>query len=356
MRFVYAKIAPFTGARIVNIVPIHSQRIPQPMVDGFGRDIGYLRISVVDRCNLRCTYCRPNGDDFYAVAREQLLSFEEIVRVARLASQLGVHKIRLTGGEPLVRKGLVDAVAQIAALPDVRDLALSTNGILLKKFAEPLHNAGLHRVNISLDSLNPRTFERLTGGGRLSEVLAGIHAAQDAGLTPIRINTVLVRGFNDQEAAALIDFSVREQLELRFIELMPMCEGLDWKRHYYPFAELLNQAEIIDRVDLSHSHRQGSSSARYVPLRHTLGRIGLIEPMSNHFCDSCNRLRLMSDGKLRPCLSADHEVDLRAALREGGNDEKLLDLIRLATANKQKLSTYHFDSTGMQRSMIAIGG
>ncbi|MDA8328963.1 MAG: GTP 3',8-cyclase MoaA [Betaproteobacteria bacterium] len=340
----------------MNIIPIHSQRMPQSIADGFGRNMGYLRISVVDRCNLRCTYCRPNGDDFHAVAREQLLTFEEIIRVARLATQLGVHKIRLTGGEPLVRKGLVDAVAQIAALPDVRDLALSTNGILLKKFAKPLRNAGLHRVNISLDSLNPRTFEKLTGGGRLNEVLAGIHAAQDAGLTPIRINTVLVRGFNDQEAAALIDFSVREQLELRFIELMPMCEGLDWKRHYYPFAELLTQAEIIERVDLSLSQRQGSSSARYVPLRHTLGRIGLIEPMSNHFCDSCNRLRLMSDGKLRPCLSADQEVDLRAALRKGCDNETLLDLIRLATANKQKLSTYHFDSMGMQRSMIAIGG
>ncbi len=261
----------------------------------------------------------------------------------------------MTGGEPLVRKGLVDAVAQIAALPDVHDLALSTNAVLLKKFAKPLRNAGLHRVNISLDSLNPLTFEKLTGGN-LGEVLAGIHAAQDAGLTPIRINTVLMRGYNDREAAALIDFCSREQLELRFIELMPLCKGMDWKRHYYPFAELLAQTDVMERLDLGQSHRHGSSSARYMPLRHAAGQVGLIEPMSNHFCDSCNRLRLMSDGKLRPCLSADHEVDLRPALREACHDDTLLDLIRLATANKQKLSTYDFDGTDMQRSMIAIGG
>jgi cyclic pyranopterin phosphate synthase len=234
----------------MNIIPIHfrPQQPTPPMADGFGREIGYLRISVVDRCNLRCTYCRPNSDDFHAVARDQLLTFEEIVRVVSMATLLGVTKIRLTGGEPLVRKGLVDAVARIAALPGIRDFALSTNAILLDKFAQPLRDAGLHRVNISLDSLNPNTFEKLTGG-KLSHVLNGIHAAQDAGFTPIRINAVLMRDINDHEAASLIDWSIREQLELRFIELMPMCEGMDWQQHYYPFSELLAQSAIIERLD-----------------------------------------------------------------------------------------------------------
>ncbi|MDA8328852.1 MAG: GTP 3',8-cyclase MoaA [Betaproteobacteria bacterium] len=349
----------------MNIIPIHfrPQQATPSIADGFGRKISYLRISVVDRCNLRCTYCRPNGDDFHAVEREQLLTFEEIERVVRMMTQLGVEKIRLTGGEPLVRKGLVDAIARIAAVPGIRDLALSTNAVLLDKFARPLREAGLHRVNISLDSLNPQTFEQLTGG-RLNEVLAGIHAAQDAGFTPIRINAVLMRGINDHEAASLIDWSIREQLELRFIELMPMCEGMDWQRHYYPFSELLAQSAIIERLDLDTSLRQGSSAARYVsvrgmhehPLRHTPSMVGFIEPMSNHFCESCNRLRLMSDGKLRPCLSADHEIDLRSALRDGCSDETLLDLIRLASTKKQEYSTYTFESIGRQRSMIAIGG
>lgn len=360
-----------------NIIPIHflPQQAMPPIADGFGRKIGYLRISVVDRCNLRCTYCRPNGDDFHAVEREQLLTFEEIERVVRMATQLGVEKIRLTGGEPLVRKGLVDAIARIAAVPGIRDLALSTNAVLLDKFARPLREAGLHRVNISLDSLNPQIFEQLTGG-RLSEVLAGIHAAQDAGFTPIRINAVLMRGINDHEAASLIDWSIREQLELRFIELMPMREGMDWQRQYYPISELLARADIIDRLEINTSERQGSSAARYMPVRakhqqssheqslrenesaprHPPGKVGFIEPMSNHFCESCNRLRLMSDGKLRPCLSADHEIDLRTTLRDGSSDEDLLGLIRLATTQKQEASTYTFESTGRQRSMISIGG
>lgn len=336
-----------------SVIPI--QVYTPSMADGFGRDIGYLRISVVDRCNLRCTYCRPNGDDFHSIEREKLLSYEEIVRVTRAAVQLGVSKIRLTGGEPLVRKGIVDLVSQIAALPGVRDLAMSTNGILLAKYAQSLRDAGLQRVNISLDSLNPETFESLTGG-RLSEVLAGICAAQDAGLNPIRINAVLMRGINDHEVSELIAWSIREHVELRLIELMPMCEGLDWRQHYYSFSELLQQPNIQALLNEDLADREGSSAARYLPLRTGEGYVGLIEPMSNHFCTSCNRLRLMSDGKLRPCLSADNEIDLRTALRAGCDDHELLGLIRLATAKKQELSTYNFDDYGRQRSMIAIGG
>ncbi len=340
----------------MNIHPLRfAPRTPPTLQDGCGRNIGYLRISVVDRCNLRCSYCRPEKDNFHAAPREALLSFEEIERVARIATGLGVSKIRLTGGEPLVRKGIVDLVARLAQLPGVRDLAMSTNAVQLDTFAQPLRAAGLHRLNISLDSLNPRSFSQLTGG-QLHQVLRGIRAAQEAGFASIRINTVLLRGVNEHEAARLLDFCVREQLELRFIELMPMREGMDWQGQYYPIAELLAQPAMQERVDLQSAEAQGNSAARYLALRHTPGRVGFIEPMSNHFCASCNRLRLMSDGKLRPCLSADNEVDLRTSLRNGSNDETLSAQILAATAGKQARSTYEFAAFGRQRSMIAIGG
>jgi cyclic pyranopterin phosphate synthase len=310
---------------------------------------------VVDRCNLRCDYCRPAADDFHAAPRQHLLTFEEIERIVRIAASLGVEKIRLTGGEPLVRKGIVELVARIAAVPGIRDLAMSTNATLFEEFAQPLRDAGLHRVNISLDTLDARKFSQLTGGN-LRDVLRGIHAAQDAGLTPIRLNAVLLRGINDKEAGQLIDFSIREQLELRFIELMPMREGLDWQRHYYPVNELLAQPEIIERVDMTTWERQGSSAARYLDLRHAPGRVGFIEPMSNRFCEGCNRLRLMSDGKLRPCLPADNEVDMRSALRSGYSDSEMTHLIRNAAASKQEIGEYRFETKGHQRSMISIGG
>lgn len=339
----------------MNVYPLNFQRHALPVKDGVGRQIGYLRISVVDRCNLRCDYCRPAGDAFHAAPRQHLLTLAEIEKVVRIAAGLGVEKIRLTGGEPLVRKDIVELVARIAAVPGIRDLAMSTNATLLGELAQPLRDAGLQRVNISLDTLDAQKFHRLTGG-HLHEVLRGIHAAQDAGLTPIRLNAVLLRGINDTEAGELIDFSIREQLELRFIELMPMREGMDWQQHYYPMSELLAQAAVLERVDADSWERLGSSAARYLNLRNGTGRVGFIEPMSNRFCEGCNRLRLMSDGKLRPCLPADNEVDLRSALRAGYSDAELTTLIRNAAASKQDIGAYRFERDGHQRSMIAIGG
>lgn len=339
----------------MNVYPIRFQRPAAPVTDGVGRQIGYLRISVVDRCNLRCDYCRPAADDMHSKPRQHLLTFEEIETVVRIAASVGVEKIRLTGGEPLVRKGIVELVARIAAVPGIRELAMSTNATLLGELAQPLRDAGLQRVNISLDTLDAQKFNRLTGG-HLHEVLRGIHAAQDAGLTPIRLNAVLLRGINDMEVGELIDFSIREHLELRFIELMPMREGMDWQQHYYPMSELLAQAAVLERVDMDSWQRQGASAARYLQLRDGTGRVGLIEPMSNRFCEGCNRLRLMSDGKLRPCLPADDEVDLHSALRAGYSDAELTTLIRNAAASKQQIGAYRFESSGHQRSMIAIGG
>lgn len=337
----------------MNVHPLNFQRRAAPVTDGAGRQIGYLRISVVDRCNLRCDYCRP--DAMHSAPRAHLLTFEEIERVVRIAANLGVEKIRLTGGEPLVRKGIVELVSRIAAVPGIRDLAMSTNAVLLGEFAHALRDAGLRRVNISLDTLDAQKFQRLTGGD-LHEVLRGIQAAQDAGLTPIRLNTVLLRGINDGEAGEMIDFSVREGLELRFIELMPMRDGLDWQKHYYPTSELLDQPSVKARVETDSWQRQGASAARYLRLRDGTGAVGFIEPMSNRFCEGCNRLRLMADGRLRPCLPADDELDLRSALRAGYGDAELTALIRSAAANKQAIGAYRFEQSGHQRSMIAIGG
>lgn len=341
----------------MNVHPLtfHPRSAPPLVADSFGRQIGYLRISVVDRCNLRCDYCRPASDAFHSAPRAHLLSFEEIERLVRIAASLGVEKIRLTGGEPLVRKGIVELVSRIASVPGIRDLAMSTNATLLGEYAQSLREAGLQRVNISLDTLDAQKFTRLTGGA-LHDVLRGIHAAQDAGLTPIRLNTVLLRGINDAEAGQLIDFSIRENLELRFIELMPMREGMDWEKHYFPVAELLAKPEIAARVDTSSWERQGSSAARYLQLRDAAGRVGFIEPMSNRFCEGCNRFRLMADGKLRPCLPADNEVDLRSALRFGSSDYEIANLMRNAAASKSEIGEYRFEASGHQRSMIAIGG
>jgi len=339
----------------MNVYPLNFQRHVASITDGVERQIGYLRISVVDRCNLHCDYCRPAADDMYSTPRKHLLTFEEIEKVVRIAAAFGVEKIRLTGGEPLVRKGIVELVSRIASVPGIRDLAMSTNATLLGEYAQALSDAGLQRVNISLDTLDAKKFHRLTGG-HLHEVLRGIHAAQDAGLTPIRLNAVLLRGINDSEAGALIDFSVREQLELRFIELMPMREGMDWHQHYYPMSELLAQAAVIERVDGNSWERLGSSAARYLQLRGSTGRVGFIEPMSNRFCEGCNRLRLMSDGRLRPCLPADNEVELRSALRLGASDNEISNLIRNAAASKSEFGEYRFKSSDHQRSMISIGG
>ena len=340
----------------MNVFPLlFRQQFAPAFQDGHGREIGYLRISVVDRCNLRCHYCRPETGQFHALPREKILRFEEIERVARLAISLGVEKIRITGGEPLVRKGLIGFIERLSALPGLRDLTLSTNAILLKPYAQPLYDAGVKRINISLDTLDAPTFAQLTGG-RISDVLAGIDAAQTAGFTPIRINAVLMKDNNITQATELIDFCARQQLELRFIELMPMREGMDWQQHYYPISAFMARPEIIERINFDIITPQGNAAARYFPLRDGTGRVGFIEPMSRHFCAACNRLRLTADGKLRPCLSADNEVDLRASLRNASTDDDILQLIRQTTAGKQATSTYVFDQSGRQRSMIAIGG
>jgi len=327
-----------------------------PLIDHFGRQMNYLRISVTDRCNLKCTYCRPDGDGFCPMAHESVLTFEEISRVVCVAANLGVNKVRLTGGEPLVRRGIPELVRMLKEISGIRDLSLSTNAVLLKRYAKELADAGLTRVNISLDSLNPECFRKLSGGGKLETVLQGIQAAVEWGFSPIKINTVVMRGINDDEISKLIDFGVEHGLHMRFIEFMPLCEGKSWAESHVPTHEMLAKADVRKRlVDIPPEH-DGHAAARYIPLANYTGEVGFISPMSNRFCDGCNRVRLTADGKIRACLPSDDEKDVRAVIRGGGSDEDIAACFRRAAWTKKEIGVYNFEEQGRARSMIQIGG
>ncbi|MDX8397695.1 MAG: GTP 3',8-cyclase MoaA [Mariprofundaceae bacterium] len=343
---------------MIESVPLQFyERIPAQsgLVDRFNRKLTYLRVSVTDRCNMRCDYCRPSADAYKAEAHGQLLSYEEIERIVSVAAGLGINKVRITGGEPLVRRDLPDLLAKLAAIPGIDDLAMSTNATLLGKYAKRLADVGLQRLNISMDSLKPLRFRKLTGG-ELEPVLAGITAAKEAGLTPIKINTVLMRGINDDEVADLIDFASEHDATIRFIELMPMKQGLDWEKHYISIDEVLLRADVQARVDV-HAHlEKGNTAARYLPLLNGQGEVGFIMPMSDRFCEGCNRLRLTADGGLRSCLPDDDQLNLRDLLRRGGSDEDIKSVFLRSALIKPEVGTYEFDAQSDKRSMISIGG
>ncbi len=325
------------------------------LADRFGRRLTYLRISVTDRCNMRCDYCRPAPDAYRAETYEQILRYEEIERIVRVAAGLGVTKLRLTGGEPLVRRDLSRLVARLASVPGIRDLSMTTNATLLGRYAHDLAVAGLGRINISLDSLNPLHFRTLTGG-ELSPVLAGIQAAKAAGLAPIKLNTVLMRGINDDEVGGLIDFAVANHATIRFIELMPMKQGMDWEQYYISIDELLQRDDVRARVDVDAALQTGNMAARYLPLKNGRGEVGFIMPMSERFCEGCNRLRLTADGGLRSCLPADHQLNLRDLIRRGGSDEDIRAVFLRSAMIKPEIGVYDFDANNKKRSMIHIGG
>ncbi len=325
------------------------------LTDTFNRRLTYLRISVTDRCNMRCNYCRPTKDDYRVETHNHLLRYEEIERIVAIAARLGVNKIRITGGEPLVRRDLPVLIQKISAIAGISDLAMTSNATLLEKHAPALVAAGLQRINISLDSLNPLRFRTLTGG-KLEPVLAGIAAANDAGLTPIKLNTVLMRGVNDHEVASLIDFANERHATIRFIELMPMKQGMDWKTHYIGIDEILQRPDVQERVNTKAEHTTGHVAARYLPMKNSAAEVGFIMPMSDRFCDGCNRLRLTADGGLRACLPADHQLNLRDLIRRGGSDDDLTAVFLRTALIKPEIGVYDFDSNNNKHSMIHIGG
>lgn len=318
------------------------------MRDQFGRDISYLRISLTDLCNLRCVYCMP-AEGVCKLRHEQVLSIEEITEIAAAAVELGIRKIRLTGGEPLVRRGVVELVRALKALPELEELALTTNGILLPELAGPLKEAGLDRVNISLDTLDPDKYRRLTRIGELDRALAGIRAAEAAGLGPIKLNAVLIGGVNDDEIPALAELTRTKPIEMRFIELMPIGETDSFgPEAYLPVDTVLKRLPELEPLP----SRRGSVAKRY-RLPGAAGTVGLISPVSCSFCGECNRIRLTADGSLKPCLHAAREFPLR-----GLHGEALREAIRAAVNAKPEahgvLDAVQRSEAG--RNMNEIGG
>lgn len=318
------------------------------MRDHFGRKVNYLRISITDLCNLRCVYCMPE-EGVPKRRHATNLSFEEIEALVRAGADMGIDKIRLTGGEPLVRAGVLDLVKKLGAIPGIKDFAMTTNGILLPEMAADLKAAGLRRVNISLDTFDPEKYARITRCGRLEDALAGIDAAVSAGLTPLKINTVLIKGFNDDEIEAFVDYTRKNPVEVRFIELMPLGEGAE-----YAFGQYMPGEAVLARVpELVPSASAPGAPARLCTLPGALGKVGLISPISHRFCSDCNRIRLTADGKIKPCLHSDEELDVKALRRAGRSYGEILEM-----AVSAKPERHHIDEheTIKKRNMNEIGG
>ncbi len=320
--------------------------------------VEYLRVSITDRCNLRCIYCMP-PEGVKWCPHANVLRYEEIATIVQVAVRLGVRKVRLTGGEPLVRPGVVELVRMLAAIPGLDDLSMTTNGTLLARYAHDLKEAGLQRVNISLDTLRPNRFQQITRHGRLEDVLAGVEAAHTVGLTPVKINAVIVRGINDDEVVALARKTVDEGWHMRFIELMPVGSGAvtveNWREQLVTAAEMREQIEAALGPLQPAAVRVGGGPARYYRLPNAQGTVGFITPISERFCAHCNRMRLTADGKLRPCLLSDYEIDLRGPLRDGADEERIAELLCRGIALKPK--RHHLESRHPEkRNMSEIGG
>ncbi|MFA4918566.1 MAG: GTP 3',8-cyclase MoaA [Thermodesulfovibrionales bacterium] len=300
--------------------------------DTFHRTIDYMRISITDRCNLRCVYCMPSGGLKF-LEHKDILQYEEIVRILRIAVDKGVRKIRITGGEPLVRKNVVSLVKMIRSIEGIDELSITTNGILLDKYAGELADAGLDRVNISLDSLKPDIYREITRGGDIDAVLRGIKAAENAGLAPIKINMVPIRGLNDDEIVEFAKITLTSSYQVRFIEFMPFVTENMWSQEKFISAEEIKS--IVEQTGhLVPAKTRRSGPAKYFKFDGAAGVVGFISPISNHFCKECNRLRLTADGKLRPCLFSETEIDLKPALRNNGTDAEIKRLIELSIAVK----------------------
>ena len=330
------------------------------MFDSYNRDINYLRISVTDRCNLRCTYCMPK-EGLSKIGHDDILRYEEIFRVVKISAKVGITKIRITGGEPLVRRGIVDFIASLRSVGNIDDISLTTNGVLLEAFAHGLFHAGMRRINVSLDSLDPLKYAEITRGGDLTAVLRGIAAAHQAGFSPIKINTVAIKGFNDDEILDFARQTLAMPYQIRFIELMPVGNASLADGDRYLSNEIVKKT-IGGAFPLEpFNGRQNSSDgpARIFRIRGGMGEIGFISPFSQHFCHACNRLRLTADGHLRACLLSDDEVDLKGPLRAGCSDEVLEELMRGTILRKPKNHNLTLDEHSMKKcvkDMPSIGG
>ncbi|HOV78950.1 MAG TPA: GTP 3',8-cyclase MoaA [Bacillota bacterium] len=326
------------------------------MKDSYLREINYLRISVTDRCNLRCRYCMPR-EGVRTIPHEEILRLEEIEFIVRAAVLAGIRKVRLTGGEPLLRKGLEELVRRIAGVREVDDISLTTNGLLLPGRAGVLKEAGLKRVNISLDTLRADRYREITRGGELAGAWEGINSALAAGLHPVKLNTVVIRGFNDDETAAIARVTVNRPLHVRFIELMPIGASNSWAAdRFVPAGEIMDAINKKLGQLLPVEKPEGGGPAKYYRLKGAAGTVGFITSMSEHFCGRCNRLRLTSSGGLRPCLYDSREIDLKEPLRRGASLKELAALIEDAVAVKPDRHRMFEGWRDQRRVMSQIGG
>ena len=323
------------------------------LIDPFGRRIEYVRLSVTDKCNLRCFYCLPEGHiDFEQP--DHWLTFAEIERVINAFAELGVARVRITGGEPLVRKNIHQLAARLHALPGIEDLSLSSNASLLEKHAQNLFDAGIKRINVSLDSLQPERFKQITGG-ELAPVLSGLQAARKAGFAPVKINMVAMKGINDDEFEAMVEYCLDNDFTLRLIETMPIgSTGLKASDHYVNLQKVKQQ--LTERFDLIPGVMPGGGPARYMQVRNKNLRIGFITPISQHFCETCNRVRLSVDGTLYMCLGQEDKMELRPLLRAGISDTELTQMIIKAIALKPEKHEFKDKPGQIVRFMSMTGG
>jgi cyclic pyranopterin phosphate synthase len=323
------------------------------LTDAFGRKIDYVRLSLTDKCNMRCFYCLPKGTTNFE-APDNWLTFNEIERVISAFSQLGVKRIRLTGGEPLVRKGVAQLAKNLTNVSGIEDLSLSTNASLLVTQAQALKDAGISRINVSLDTLDSQKFADITGGSSLQSVLDGLQKAKEVGFKPIKVNMVAMKGVNDDEFKSMVDYCVENEFSLRFIETMPMGDtGLDKNKHYLDLKIVKDQ--LSKEFDFVPGALPGGGPAKYVKIKGVESYIGFITPISQHFCETCNRVRISVDGVLYLCLGQDDKVELRPLLRAGISQEALIEVIQKAIFLKPEKHEFE-NNEKVIRFMSATGG
>jgi cyclic pyranopterin phosphate synthase len=327
--------------------------------DKQNRRIDYLRVSITDRCNLSCLYCKPRGS-VRLRTHEEILRYEEIVKIIRVAAALGISHIRITGGEPLVRRGVLDFIERVKVVPGIDDISLTTNGVLLSKMAQQLRDAGIGRLNISLDSLDPNRFHRITGSDVWERVWNGIERAAEVGFDPVKINMVPVRGVNDDEVVKFARLTLDRALHVRFIEFMPIGKNDRWQREKCVTAGQIRESIERELGPLEPSSASSSAGpASNFRLAGARGVIGFISPISQHFCAACRRLRLTADGKIRPCLLSDTEIDIKTPLRGGCDDSELRRLLELSLSIKPERHYFTMDESSsacFERTMSGIGG
>jgi cyclic pyranopterin phosphate synthase len=347
---------PISRYWMIDTVPKSlEQPLESSLIDRYQRRIDYLRLSITDRCNLRCGYCMPPQGIPY-LPHDDILRYEEIERLARLAVSLGITKIRLTGGEPLVRRGVLQLCEQLAQIPGVQSLSITTNGVLLPHFAQDLYRCGIKRLNVSLDTLKPEKFAAITHRDAFPAVWEGVQRALALGFHPIKINVVVLKGINDDEVEDLARLTYTYPFHVRFIEFMPV-NSLVPSQHYLSGDEVLRRLNQLDTLLPTHSVNS-NGPARYFRFPTAIGKVGLINPLSHHFCATCNRLRLTAEGKLRTCLFSENEVDLRKLLREGVEDREVQAVIRQAIQDKPQKHTLTDPVLRkcLNRPMGSIGG